>query len=338
METLPEQFDEAKSRIEISVTKRARAIAAHTEIRLWLETDKQLFSWGVDTILIGSYARSTTIHPGKDVDVLVKLPKLDVSASPGEVFGAVSDMLVRKYDQRAEPQRRSVKVSFDKGDDEFAVDVVPAVPNGEHWAIPQRDREHWQAQDPNSRWIETDPERLGKLTTEMNGKLKIAGQGAYVPTVKLMRQARRHHMPEAKPGGLFFELLTYWAFVSGVEGDSYAEILAAVLKSASSQLAGGSALLDPALDTAFSPAPSADERVAAARLFGQLSEKAERALNLPRCRAVVLWREILGENQRGQCFPLPEGCDQEGNEISPISAVVSAGSKEPSGFAASREP
>jgi hypothetical protein len=337
VETFPEQFDAAKSRIEIGVAKRARAIAAHTEIRVWLETDAQLVSWGVDTILIGSYARRTAIHPGRDVDVLVKLPSLDVNADPEEVFGAVSDMLVAKYGDRAEPQRRSVKVSFDTGNDEFAVDVVPAVPTTEHWAIPQRDSELWRTDEPGTRWIETDPERLGELTTDMNGQLKIAGQGAYVPTVKLMRQTRRHHLAEAKPGGLYFELLTFWAFDGGIEGGSHAEILAAALASASAQLADGSALLDPALDSVFNPAPADHERIAAAQLYAQLSEKAERALDLPRCRAAVLWREILGENERGPCFPLPDGCDEEGREISPIAAIVSAGSNELSGFATSRD-
>jgi len=210
------------------------------------------------------------------------------------------------------------------------------VPTTEHWAIPQRNTELW-TDEPSTRWIETDPERLGELTTDMNGQMTIGGRGVYVPTVKLMRQTRRHHLAEAKPGGLYFELLTYWAFDSGIEGDSHAEILAAVLASASAQLTDGSALLDPALDSVFSPAPADHERVAAAQLFAQLSEKAERALSLPRCRAAVLWREILGENERGPCFPLPDGCDEEGREISPIAAVVSAGSNEPSGFATSRD-
>lgn len=337
METLPEQFDGAKARIEIGAAQRARAIVAHSEIRVLLETDPQLLSWGVDTVLIGSYARSTAIHPGKDVDVLVKLTELDVNASPDEVFGAVSDMLVAKYGDCAEPQRRSIKVSFDTNNDEFAVDVVPAVPTAGHWAIPQRERELWLAVDPSARWVETDPERLTELTTELNGKLKIGNQGAYVPTVKLMRQTRRHHLSDAKPGGFYFELLMYWAFDDGLEGGSFAEVLAAALESASLQLADGSALLDPALNRAFEPAPSTAERATAAQTYAQLSEKAARALIVPRCRAAVLWREILGENERGLCFSLPDGCDEEGREISPITSVVSAGSGEASGFAASRD-
>lgn len=336
METLPEQFEKARVHIEISDAKRTRAIAAHSEIRACLETDSQLQTWGVDTILIGSYARRTAIHPGKDVDVLVKLTGLDVSASPEQVFGTVSDLLAAKYGDRAEPQRRSIKVTFDMANHEFAVDVVPAVPTSEHWAIPQRERDLWLADDPSARWVETDPERLGELTTELNGKLKIGSRGAFVPTVKLMRQTRRHHLADAKPGGLYFELLTYWAFDRGVEGGSYAEVLAAALESVSAQLADGSALVDPVLDKPFDPAPAPAERAAAAQLYSQLSEKAARALNVPRCRAAVLWREILGENERGQCFPLPEGCDEEGREISPITAVASMGSREPSGFAASR--
>jgi len=337
VETLPEQFDSARKRVEISASRRARAIAAHSEIRLLLETNSQLLSWGVDTVLIGSYARSTAIQPGKDVDVLVKLTDLDINASPGGVFGAVCDMLVAKYGDRAEPQRRSIKVAFgtDRGD--FAVDVVPAVPTAEHWAIPQREQELWLAVEPSGRWVETDPERLGELTSDTNNKLKIGRQGAYVPTVKLMRQTRCHHLSDAKPGGFYFELLTYWAFEGGIEGGSFAEVLAATLESVSSQLSDGTELLDPALNRVFGPMPTADERAAAAQVFAQLSQKAARALIVPRCRAAVLWREILGENERGQCFSLPDGCDEDGREISPIRSVASAGSGEASGFAASRD-
>lgn len=335
MEALTEQFDSARSRIEISAARRAGAIAAHSEIRTLLETDSRLVSWGVDTVLIGSYARSTAIHPGKDVDVLAKLTNLDVKASPEEIFGTVCDMLVAEYGNRAEPQRRSIKVAFDTDGGEFAVDVVPAVPTAAHWAIPMQEKELWLSTEPSARWVETNPERLGELTRDLNGKVKIGSQGAYVPTVKLMRQTRRHHMPDAKPGGLYFELLTYWAFGDGIEGDCFAEILAAALESASVQLADDAALLDPALSRPFEPMPTADERVAAARLYAQLADKAARALVVPRCRAAVLWREILGENERGKCFSLPDGCDEEGREISPIRSVASAGSGEASGFAAS---
>jgi hypothetical protein len=334
VETLPEQFVEALSRIEIRGEKRRRAIAAHTEIRTWLETDPGLRSWGIDTVLIGSYKRQTGIHPGKDVDVFAKLTALDVTASPQEVFDAVADMLERKYGERAEAQRRSIKVSFDTDGDGFAVDVVPAVPSAAHWAIPQRDRDLWTSVDPGARWVETDPEKLGELTTAQNTTLMVGDQGAYVPTVKLVRQVRRHHLGEAKPGGLYFELLSYWAFEEkDVTGGSFAEILAATLGSAARRLSTGTVVIDPALGTPVSPAPEQAELQAAGVLFSELAAKAQQALGSARCPAGALWREILGENERGHCFPVPPGCDAEGRELGPVFSVASTGPRESSGFA-----
>lgn len=334
METLPDQFEAALTHVEIRGEKRQRAIAAHTEMRASLETDPTLCLWGIDTVLIGSYARETGIHPGKDVDVFAKLTALDVTANPQEVFDAVAGMLKRKYGERAEAQRRSIKVSFDTDGDGFAVDVVPAVPTAEHWAIPRRDRDLWTSVDPGTRWVETDPERLGELTKAQNASLEVGNRGAYVPTVKLIRQVRRHHLRDAKPGGLYFELLAYWAFEEGdVQGSSFAENLAATLDSVASRLGIETAVLDPALGTPVNPAPDPNERSAAALVFSGLAAKAQEALSASRCPAAVLWREIIGENERGPCFPIPPGCDAEGRVLSPISSVMSTGPKESSGFA-----
>jgi hypothetical protein len=180
MHELAEQFQGALSLIEISDERRCYAAEAHAEIRSFLEGDEQLRTWGVDTALIGSYARKTGIHPGKDVDVFTKLTKLAVEdTDPGTIFEAVRKILVEEYQGRAEPQNRSVKIDFERDGFEFSVDVVPAVRLNSRWAIPRRNREVWD--QPDERWVETNPEYLGELTTKLNDKLKVGSQGAYVP-------------------------------------------------------------------------------------------------------------------------------------------------------------
>jgi hypothetical protein len=174
---------------------------------------------------------------------------------------------------------------------------------------------------------------MTRLASEMNTTLSIGGQGAFVPVVKLVRQTRRQHRGKEKPGGFYFELMTYWTFDAGISGDSFAEVLAKTLRSISTQLASGDPLIDPVLGTAFRPQPDPADRAAAATVFSSLAEEAERALSLNRCPAAVAWRSILGENDRGPVFPLPPGCDEEGNEIKNVAAVTAVGSKEASGFA-----
>jgi hypothetical protein len=331
--TLSDQFEDALTHLELR-EKRRRVEKAHTEIRSHVENDDQLRSWGIDTVLIGSYARHTAIYPGKDVDVFAKLTELDTSVNPATVFEGVRDVLVSRYGERARPQARSIKVTFPSdGGEDFHADVVPAVRNGRRWAIPRRDTTLWEADDVRERWVETDPEEMTRLASEMNTTLSIGGHGAFVPVVKLVRQTRRQHRGKEKPGGFYFELMTYWTFDAGISGDSFAEVLAKTLRSISTQLASGDPLIDPVLGTAFRPQPDPADRAAAATVFSSLAEEAERALSLNRCPAAVAWRSILGENDRGPVFPLPPGCDEEGNEIKNVAAVTAVGSKEASGFA-----
>ena len=50
MHTLAPQFKSALSAIEIKDDRREYAIAAHTEIREFLEADETLCGWGVQTV------------------------------------------------------------------------------------------------------------------------------------------------------------------------------------------------------------------------------------------------------------------------------------------------
>jgi hypothetical protein len=337
METLPRQFGDALSRVEDH--RQDRAQKAHQEVRSVLETSQQLKDWGIDTVLIGSYARHTSIHPGKDVDVFSKLASLDASASPNEVFDAFVRVLTEEYGSRARPQNRSVKIAFGSEDeDAFSVDAVPAVKMGSRWAIPNRDPSNWGG---GGGWVETDPEKLTELTSRMNQQPTLNGQGMYVPTVKLMRQTRNYHLADLKPGGLYCELLTYWAFDAGIENDgSFAQVLAEVLESISHRLdaASDDPLMDPVLNRPFEPRPTLTELQAAATKFHELAQMAQTALAQERCPAAALWRRILGKNSRGWCFTLPEGCDEEGRQVAPITAISSRGSREAGSFGADKYP
>lgn len=177
MNTLDGQFNDALEMIESKATKRARAIAAHLEVRAHLETDTELRKRAVDTVLIGSYKRSTSIRPGKDVDIFVKLP--DAADDPETIYQLVKDALVRSYKERLTENRRSVKIDF--GDDGFSVDAVGAEPKNGHWAIPEADPAIFPITGERTAWEDTDPERLTDLTEARNQQPKIGDRGAYVP-------------------------------------------------------------------------------------------------------------------------------------------------------------
>lgn len=323
METFPQNFRDALAMIGLGA-KRDHAIEAHKEVRAVLEADETLCGWGVDTILIGSYGRETAIYPGTDVDVFTKLP--DGPDDPDEVYRAVRKPLRAKYGDRVVEHRRSLMIEF--GDD-FSVDAVPAIPTPTHWQIPQVDEA-----GARTSWEETDPERLAELTTDRNRQPTFdSDRGAYVPTVKLVRQIRGHHLRDDKPGGLYFELEAYWAFQAGVSGDTMAQILAATLGRIADQLESGVVITDPALSRPYSPAPSPEELAAAAAKFRDLATKAATALTAERCPAAALWREILGRNEQGWVFPLPEDCDEKGGTVAKVTPIADRGSREARPFA-----
>jgi Second Messenger Oligonucleotide or Dinucleotide Synthetase domain len=322
METLPQAFRDALTMIGLG-PKRARAIKAHEEVRDVLARDETLKSWGVSTVLIGSYGRETAIYPGKDVDVFVKLP--DGPDDPEVVFQAVKKPLIDEYTDRVTEHRRSLMIDFP---DDFSVDAVPAIPTTEHWRIPAVDED-----DKRTQWEETDPERLGELTHRRNDAPLVDGNGVYVPTVKLIRQIRRHHLADATPAGLYFELESYWAFDAGVTGDSQAEILGATLDRIAAQLESADVISDPALGRRYNPAPDPTDLDAAAQKFRGLATKAGQALAAERCPAAVLWREILGKNDQGWVFALPDDCDEQGKATARITPIADKGSREARPFA-----
>jgi Second Messenger Oligonucleotide or Dinucleotide Synthetase domain len=327
--TFPDQFEQALGLIELNPKKRARAIAAHIEVRAHLETDEELLRRGVDTILIGSYKRHTSIRPGNDVDVFVKLPKAD--DEPETVYQLVKDALVRRYQERLTENRRSVKIDF--GDDGFSVDAIGAVVLDDHWGIPEKaDPEA----ETRTEWEDTYPERLTHLVEARNQEPKVGERGAFVPTVKLVRQTRAAHLGDAKPGGLYFEILTYWAFDAGVTGGSFAEIFAAALAWIAQRLGTVAIdpLLDPALMAPYAPAPSLAEVANAQAVFTELAGKAAMALKTEdECLAAAQWRQILGENDQGAVFPLPAGCTEEGRRIAAVDPNAARGPRGERGFA-----
>jgi hypothetical protein len=322
--TLPDQFRDALSRLEIDST---RAIAAHVDVRAQLETDPKLIDWGVDTTLIGSYKRGVAIYPCHDVDVFVKLPKCP-ETDPEVVFTEVERVLVARYGKRAKEQRRSMTVEGFAGD--LSVDAVPAIPSGARWRIPQTDHDRKKNQ-----WEETDPERMTDLSIARNdASQSVDGRHVYVPTVKLIRQSRRAHLGDAKPGGFYFELLTYWAFAVPVAGASFAEVFAETLRRVAGQLESGGVVINPAMNEPYDPPPSPEELTVAAAEFRRLATLAGEALACELCPAAVLWRQILGEIEgRGQCFPLPSGCTETGKQVPLILANRDQGPNRERGFA-----
>ncbi|MCQ4363445.1 MULTISPECIES: nucleotidyltransferase [Mycobacteriaceae] len=349
METLDGEFAKAVRNVSIHGDKRDRAIAAHTEVRNLLEADAELKNWGIDTRLIGSYARLTARYPGKDVDVFLRFTELSVRHSPEKIYNAVERVLVDEYGVKGEDpggritrQARSLKIDFPEpeghfSDDAFAIDAVPAVPWGDHWAIPNRDRDQWN--NDEGRWIKTNPVQFADDTNALataSWSPTVDGDNAYRHVVRLLRQVRHFHLAGQRPGGLFVEIAAYYVWNEQlVTGTTHAQLLATTMEHVGARLIDSAedGLLDPVLGTPLKPALDPWQWTSAGQTFEQLAVQAREALDSERCRAAKLWRDILGTNDRGHVLPLPDGCDAAGFPVGAVTAVDALGSNRPRGFA-----
>jgi hypothetical protein len=298
----------------------ANAKLAHEAVRQALDADTKLERWGLQTELIGSYARAVSIRRVKDVDVFCKLTSLPGHLSPGEVLDHLEQVVVDQYGDDAERQHRSVKIEFPDWD--LSVDAVPARPDGDAWQVPSR-------VDARHKWLATNPLLLNELTRQMNGRddYKINDKGVYVRVVKLMRQVRRARLDTTPPGGLFLELMTYAVFAAGLPSQkTYADYLTATLEGVSELFADvvDNGLDDPTIDGAkISTKASQEELEAAAANFAQAADLARQALDEEdECESARMWARLLGDNCDGPVFPVPSYCDGESARVAGAPAFI----------------
>lgn len=303
-------FNTACSNVEPEDDDVANASEAHQVVRDVLAADPTLQAYGITTILIGSYARHVSIRRVNDVDVFSKLEDFDDELSSVELLDVIYDVLVAEFgEDRVERQDRSVLVDFpDYG---LHVDAVPARRSGEHWEIP--DRVPYGASEA---WQLTDPEELGSNSTTMN---KRFGEN-YVPVVKLIRQTRRAQLGDERPGGLFFEVLTYHAFdemASDMEDANRPNLYVSALRSIATQLADfrdGGDIEDPAMPgEAISIRATQSQKDEAVRVFADAADRAEAALGDAACPSAKTFRDLLGKNSNGDwAFEMPSYCNADG--------------------------
>ncbi len=317
------QFAKAKSNVEASEEDKSNAAEAHKAVRACLEHEETLRSYGIDTVLIGSYKRHVAIRQVKDVDVLSKLPQLPADVEPRTLLDYFLKVLKNAYgSDRVEAQSRSVKIEFP--DFDLAVDVVPARPcqSSNYIEIPDR-VEGWQ---------ETNPERLTELTTAMNNSY----DDEYVPLVKLIRQTRRHNLNK-RPGGFYFEILTYHAAANGLDRRSTGALFTSALRDIAEQLrlaAAGHEVQDPTMPGASISIRVTDVQMqTAVTKFTDLASKAEAALEADICPAAKAFQKIFGRNDDNELvFEMPAACNEDGTSksliaISPGDRTIPAGNR-----------
>ena len=339
MAMLATQFKAALGRIEPK-TDAENAAKAHKRVTAALEADDTLKDLGVSTVLIGSYGRDVSIKRVKDVDVFARLKNATSSLQPGKILDHVTDVLEEAFPGCVERQHRSVMVKFPEYD--LSVDVVIARPCihhlDDHWQIPEKIED-----DGRASWVETNPTRMGELTTAANKQFLLSADdptsGVYVSMVKLIRQIRRTWVDD-QPGGYYFEVLTYHAFQDlQPEENTVADYLCVILREIADRLLDyvNEGPDDPTLDDhTIKTKATAEQIEAAAERIAEAADHAEEALKEEdTCRSAALWRELLGKTQNTDqsehVFPLPEYCDADGSTKSSSSTIIKGAPAVPAG-------
>ena len=363
-----------KKQGNISLGDRALvAIAAHVEVRAVLRAAPGLAAHRLDEILIGSYARRVSTWPGKDVDILGRLLAETIDSIGADAAYALFLEALEPYANqgRLTPQPRSLKVAFgpkrapaaatirkaaaeyrwasarvenvisNLGDlaFDFSVDVVPAVAWGDHYGIPDIGRlaatgERYRT----GAWRKTSPVKLTEETHKRNRSPRIGGAGAYVRTVRAVKQVKSYHLRDAKPSSLYYEFLLHEGFANAViSGGTWADVTASALRYIASRLAvaANDPVCDPVLQEQYTPMPPPGDLEIARAVFEEQARRAERACQESRCQAAIEWRAIFGGNEKlPNVFPLPAGCRGTGAVMGAAAANLATGGTSERSFGA----
>lgn len=326
MANLSSCFATALTMVEPSSADKANAPLAHASVRDVLASADSLQDWALSPVLIGSYKRDVSIRRVKDVDMFCRMLSIDPVVSGQEVLDAFFKVLEAAYGRdesgvpRVRRQARSLQVSFPEFDGLY-VDVVPARERLDgNWEIPEKNTADWQS---------TNPEKLTALKTDMNASM----DGFYVPTVKLLRQARRTIL-DSRPGGLFVELALYDACSRGaVQWDSQAHAFVTALESIAQYLrdkvSWDRALPDPTMPGQNAKFRATDLQWESARdRFEAAAATARESYSTDDLGAAAIgYRSILGNNGDGDIvFPMPAGYDEDGKKKS-FAGPITAGER-----------
>ena len=303
MPTIPQtRFNEFLTDIEPSRTTKSNASSAHTELRDFLKSDEEFKDYHENTFLSGSYGRNTAIRPRvkngqterPDVDIIV-VTNHSSDDDPKDVVDLLFKTLEKKY-SNIRRQTRSVGIESNKAD----MDVVPVIPCGEMYLIPDRKQEEW---------LLTNPPGHTTWTTRIND----LANGHFKPLVKLMKWWRRQNPTIAKkPKGFVIECITakcmnysetYYGelFVQTLENivNKYAvNVLLNTVPNISDPAGTGNFVTDGITPDAFAGFYNK------AKAHAELGRKALNETDAE--KATELWRKIFGDR-----FPKTEASNSE---------------------------
>lgn len=193
--TISQAFSEFKSRLELSESFQKKMITHHNAIRNWIES----YDPKIKTQLIGSLQRNTRIQPRLndtfDIDILVILGEFhkttdESGVSPSDAIDKVYEIMKEHGTYKKMDPSKDYPTVYIEYSDGTKVELVPAYkdfiyePKGRGYRIPKSYSE-WISAD-----YDYDAEYISRKNKETDGYL--------IPTIKMLKAAKRNLFPEMK--------------------------------------------------------------------------------------------------------------------------------------------
>ena len=194
--SITQAFNEFKTRLELSKTFQEAVTTHHKAIRKWIES----CNYKIETKLIGSLQRRTRIQPRADdtfdIDILVilgafhRISEDDTGVSPSDAIDKLYKIMRNHGTYRKMDPQKDYPTVFIEYKDNIRVELVPAYrdfiyqPKGRGYRIPKNYFE-WTSAD-----YDYDAEYISSKNKETDGWL--------IPTIKMLKAAKRNLFPEMK--------------------------------------------------------------------------------------------------------------------------------------------
>lgn len=202
----------------------------------------------------GSFARFTAVTPVNDLDVIWELPEDVLSKKFGtaqvatktinpadldisDVLNALAEELRKEYTKngtrimKIEPRSHSVGIFFGPTEDDFSIDVVPAVPYGtneygdsiywvpEFFNTSRKNRKSFYVNGAKISWIKSDPRGYIKEATELNDQ--NLNYRHVVKFCKKWKWAIKQVYPEVKFKSFHIEMIIKELFLKNNNLDTF---------------------------------------------------------------------------------------------------------------------
>ena len=300
--TVAQAFTQFKSKLELSQSFQEEVTIHHNAIREWIES----YDSAVETKLIGSLQRKTRIQPRSedvfDIDILVILGNFynwvsSGGIKPGDALGKIEDIVSEHgtYEKLGlETDNPTITFEYE---DNVKVELVPAyldqigkAPDGT--PTPPIGRGYWIPK--NNKWVVSDYDYDAESISTSNEN----GDGYLIPTIKMLKAAKRNLFPLMKSYHLEVMATSLLPFVVSYFKEQRWQVTYQSLLYNFFLLGKDEVLKTVNISGSKSPSAdgymSIDKKQEFSELFRKIAEYCEKTFTMSDNESIAAWRELFG--------------------------------------------